>query len=96
MRSHGFQETVRVSETTTHGDAIERSRIVGQYRFAFKTPPAQDAFDAQQVAVVVNQRTGISRRQSISFAGKLQRAKCVRLLPTVGQAERLGDEFGIH
>ena len=27
---------------------------------------------------------------------KLQRAKRVRLLPTVGQAERLGDEFGIH
>src|SRR5216117_3449372 len=92
----GFAKIFRVGKSAAHGDAVKRGRIVGQDGFAFKTPAAQNAFDAAELAVVVNEQGGIFGRESLVFAGTFQGFESVRFMPTVGEAVCLGDEFSVH
>src|SRR5262245_23545153 len=67
----GFPERLWRLEPAAHGDAIERRRIRGQHRFAFKTPPAQNTFETTKLSVVVEQLVRFHGREDLVPANAL-------------------------
>src|SRR5208282_1654828 len=89
-----FAEGLGRRETAAHRDAVIGCGIIGQHGFSLVAPSPQDALQAPQLTVVIDESARFGQHASGTSA--LKRSQGVGLLPALLQAERLRDEFSVY
>ncbi len=90
-----MEEGVGVGEAAADGDAVDGCGVVGEEDFSFVAPAAEDAFDAAEFAIEVEEGGGVGLGEGVFALGACEGLEGIGFAPAVLEAEGLGEELGI-